>query len=323
MPYCVNCGHRLREGDSFCAYCGSPRAIIPSHQQNNEEKRLIVNEGNIHICPSCSAKVNSFQTNCPYCGHEFRDVRPSSALKEFEAKLQRVQTSKLSISERNSEPVKVNYLNPFSVLEAEIQKDHKITGVTQEKLKIIESFPIPNTKEDITEFMILASSNIDPLVLGGLNAGGRSLDNYYNSLELCKAWKVKMDQAYKKAKVSFGNDPDFYKIENIYRETNKEISSKGKLRPMILIGIIVAFLLLFGIFGLFENRKSEKQIEELNNTVEQIQIDIQNEDYDEALIKAHSLHYDATSDYKLKNKWDDQREALIEMIEEKKEESGK
>lgn len=30
----------------------------------------------------------------------------------------------------------------------------------------------------------------------------------------------------------------------------------------------------------------------------------------------------ATSDYKLKNKWVDQREAIIELIKEKKEESG-
>lgn len=246
MPFCVNCGHRILEEYSFCPYCGSPKAIIPARQQNSEQKRLIINEGNVHICPSCSAKVNSFQSNCPYCGHEFRDVRPSSALKELESKLQAVQINEQSISEQNQNPVKVNYLNPFSVMDEQrrqLLEAQNISLDTKEKIKIIESFPIPNTKEDITEFMILASSNIDPAILAGMNKSG-SWNNYYNTLELSKVWKAKMEQAYKKAKVSFGNDPDFNKIENIYRETKQEIKSKSLILPLIIVGLLVVVALL-------------------------------------------------------------------------------
>ena len=57
----------------------------------------------------------------------------------------------------------------------------------------------------------------------------------------------------------------------------------------------------------------------LEHTVQEIRIDISNGDYDSALIKAQSLHMDDNWSSESRAHWDEQRESLIRLIEEKKE----
>ena len=54
----------------------------------------------------------------------------------------------------------------------------------QQKANLIINFSVPNTREDILEFMILASSNIDVK---------KGIDD-----EVTKAWLSKLDQVYEK-----------------------------------------------------------------------------------------------------------------------------
>lgn len=105
MSFCVNCGHRLSEKDSFCAYCGSPKAVIPTRQYNYESKKENIKERTVFRCPGCGAVVNSFSANCPFCGSEFRDISPSAAVKELDARLQAVNTyeSKAFKEEKNQQ----------------------------------------------------------------------------------------------------------------------------------------------------------------------------------------------------------------------------
>lgn len=77
------------------------------------------------------------------------------------------------------------------------------------RVLLIRNYPIPNTKEDIFEFMILASSNI-------------SGDN---SFSLSEAWKSKFEQGYQKAKLLFCDEPEFEKIQTLYEKTQKRILS--------------------------------------------------------------------------------------------------
>lgn len=58
-----------------------------------------------------------------------------------------------------------------------------------QKLEMIKTFPIPNSKEDIIEFMILASSNI------GYTEQKNKMDEAYED-----AWVTKFMQGYQKAK---------------------------------------------------------------------------------------------------------------------------
>ena len=76
---------------------------------------------------------------------------------------------------------------PFWSWNGELKKD-----------ELIRTFYIPNTKEDIHEFFILAMSNIK---VGGSNTN---------------AWMVKLEQAYQKAELSFSGTPEFERLKDLY-----------------------------------------------------------------------------------------------------------
>ncbi|MCL1940687.1 MAG: hypothetical protein FWG09_02000, partial [Synergistaceae bacterium] len=81
--------------------------------------------------------------------------------------------------------------------------DSNISTTDKQKINLIRSFPIPNTKEDIFEFIILAASNVQETAYETNKKG--SADR-----KLSDAWLAKLEQAYHKAKFTFGNSSDFY-----------------------------------------------------------------------------------------------------------------
>lgn len=140
-------------------------------------KRNTVYEGELHKCPNCGELLNSFESNCPSCGYEVRGTINSNAIQNF----------------------------AFGLVQARTQ---------QEKISIIRNFPIPNTKEDILEFLILTSNNLDV-----------PFDD-----ELFFAWQSKMEQAYQKAKLVFRNETEFSSIKNIYNEACRKFKKKRRYR---------------------------------------------------------------------------------------------
>lgn len=170
---------------AFCVNCGHQinneakfctncgQVIMPHKAAPNERKPVC--DGEIYQCPSCGKTVDSFVLNCPACGYEFRDTKATISLQQFYWDLHKLNTMK-------------------------------------EKSLMIRNFPIPNSKEDIIEFMILASSNVK----GEANK------------EIFEAWVAKMEQAYQKSQLTLYNDPAFSQIAEIYEKTEKTIS-KGRI----------------------------------------------------------------------------------------------
>ena len=126
-------------------------------------------------CNNCGKELDSFTVVCPACGCEIRDKKATDSVKEF-------------------------------------YSDLLIARTTNEKAYLIRSYPIPNAKEDILEFMILACSNIP----------GEENQNIY------EAWLVKAQQAYQKAKLLFGQDSDFAKIQQIYDNCIESIDAENR-----------------------------------------------------------------------------------------------
>ena len=108
-------------------------------------------------------------------------------------------------------------------------------------INTIKSFPIPNNKEDIMEFMILASSNID---LDAYDSASGGLKNARQ--EVSNAWVSKMEQAYQKACIICKDDPEFKKIEELYSKTNNKIKfNKSKWQRFCLYLIFFWLLIIF------------------------------------------------------------------------------
>ena len=304
MAYCTKCGTKLRGSDRFCPGCG---AQVDS---GDNETRSQVFHGSIHKCPNCGETVEAFTAKCPTCGYEFRDAKGSSAVREFSERIDQLQ------SQKKLPTVFSGVAKVFGV--------GKTDNTEEQILDTIRNFAVPNTKEDVFEFMILASSNINTSVISAENSheAGANSEEEFNAMKARNdAWLAKLEQVYQKAKLSFGDDPDFSKIEEIYTRTTGSIAAaeKKKRRSSMFAGLSLAIMAALGIsFFVIKGCSHSLKERQLQQTVQEIQVDIANEDYDAALVKAQTLHMDDDWSSESEEHWDQQRESLIELIKEKK-----
>ena len=167
----------------------------------------------MHKCPNCGEILDSFISRCPLCDCEIRSNEVSSALKKFKDELEAI--------DRKNSGYNYRYLKNLN------EDDEK--SKIKRKIELIENYPIPNNKEDIKEFMILASSNFDANV-------------YNKNLEvedISDAWLAKIKQCYQKASLILENE-DFEKIQEMYSKIMKSIEETKKskiienIKPVLL-----------------------------------------------------------------------------------------
>ncbi len=170
---------------AFCSKCGKELARdakfcyecgLPVGNAGETARRTVYS-GAIHKCPSCGEVLESFVAICPTCGYELRGVTTSSSVREFSMRIDNAQSD-------------------------------------TQRVNIIRNYPIPNTKEDIIEFMILASTNIT----------GEQQKNIFD------AWLVKFEQSYQKAQIVMKDSSDLNRIKVIYDKTHKQINKEKLLR---------------------------------------------------------------------------------------------
>ena len=84
----------------------------------------------------------------------------------------------------------------------------KWTPEDTRRQSMIESFPIPNSKEDLTEFIILGTERIKPVnpIVRIFNMKARWQQEWNN------IWTAKCNQVYKKARYAMKDDPSGLKI---------------------------------------------------------------------------------------------------------------
>lgn len=182
---------------AFCVNCGQQLSegakfctncgqAVETCKTDNSERKAVY-DGKIHKCPNCGEIIDAFVSNCPACGYELRGTKATVSVQQFYWDLRRINNS-------------------------------------EEKTTMIRNYPIPNAKEDIVEFMILASSNIS----------GEADKNIF------EAWVAKFEQAYQKAKITLQNDATFTQIDNIYEKTEKTINKEKISHTTASIGNIVS-----------------------------------------------------------------------------------
>ncbi len=165
---------------AFCSECGNKLSDGARFCANCGKKiepttyqREIMYEGKIHKCPLCGEVANSFTTICPTCGYEFRSLNQKSLVKE--------------LAERIEQETSLN-----------------------KKIELITNFYVPNTREDIFDFFILAVSNLQ--------------DTVYDTDD---AWRAKLEQTYHKARIAFGNSEEFAYLEVLYNKTSEKVKKRS------------------------------------------------------------------------------------------------
>lgn len=170
-----------------------------------------------HKCPYCGEIIEAYSLQCPSCGHELRNIGAVNSMKELADRLE------------------------------ELDDD----GARE---LLVRSFPIPNTREDILEFLIMATSNIDE------NAPYGSEDEE----NLAKAWIAKSEQAVQKAEMMIPDDKAFIKAKialarksagfskalkkrGVRERPQKELSEKAQNQRLAII--IIPFMLMLTILS--------------------------------------------------------------------------
>lgn len=225
MVFCINCGQELAEGANFCANCGKAVSASPSAQ------RKTVYDGELHKCPNCGEILESFSTNCSSCGYELRGANSTSSIKLLSLKLEQLEAKR---------PLNIKTGNMFS----KAFTGGQLSSIDEQKVDLIKNYTIPNTKEDVREFIILASSNID-VKLYGMEYHSSQFQGMIVASQkaVSDAWLAKLEQAYQKAQLLFGDTQEFASIHTQYERKMKEIEKKKRQFPLFLAGTIGGSLL--------------------------------------------------------------------------------
>ena len=227
MPFCTSCGEQLPDNAAFCHRCGtrvehscgsSPYNVNSASNPYNPYASVppVRREeyvGVVYKCPNCGNTINPTETICPACGYHLSRSNPDYTVKQFSLDLMALQQRKSQENARRG---------PLGAVAKGFSDAFRI-GTDDDTALFIQSFPIPNSVEEILAFVVLAASNIDVTlskksVINRANAHYKSEDQ-----KASDAWVSKMEQAYRMAEISFPDDDLFPKIKSIYEQKMKEL----------------------------------------------------------------------------------------------------
>lgn len=146
--------------------------------------------GDIKKCPACGAMIPSFTASCPECGYEFKNIAANSSIQRLFEMLNQAELESKEDAKGLMEGLGRSFGESFSAGMGG-NKD------TRKKKAIIQNFPIPNTKDDILEFLSLAVP---------LARKPKWNNPDMNAREMYPVWKAKCEQIIMKAKFSMRED---------------------------------------------------------------------------------------------------------------------
>lgn len=327
MNYCKNCGMKLEGEVKFCPECGTfvgQQEVLqdepvqdaaeeevlqdePVQDAVEEEVLQAVYEGVIHKCPNCGGTLKALETVCSKCGYELRSVKVRSAVSEFAQKIEQIEALRVQ--------------NEWNVP----TKGKELTNTDKQKIALIRSFSIPNTKEDLYEFMILAGANIDTEVMIEYAKGEPARAE-------ADAWAAQFERAYKKAQISFFNDADLAMFEHIYREKIVEAKKLRKKRErkddIVGYGVLLALAVIIIVVVTFSVDAIRIEITEnrLEKRLEQVYDHMEEEKYELAYTETANLIFtgsNSKNSRKAKEKWTQIREQIMDILQENMENERK
>ena len=298
MAYCTKCGSTLETNAKFCTKCGA--AVDAADVQRSA--KLIK-------CPECGEPIPSFSAACPLCGYELRGSKATSSVVELSQKLDEIERNR-----PRQDKKKRLFKNP---------NQEAVTPTDERKVTLIHSFPIPNTKEDLVEFLILAASNVDPRDFAETHQSTAS------QKALTDAWYSKMNQAYAKASIALGDDPAFIQAKKKYEDVEAQVAKNRRktdlrLAAVLLICSFLSIFLICGIGNLYRCSLSPEQQLQYDIDHEEsscksdensIKSDIEDGDFDDARNKTYALEFDAELSEERYEYWEKRKEELLDTID--------
>lgn len=243
---------------AFCSKCGAQLAdgaqfcngcgAPVASAQNDGSKRVQKFVGEIRKCPNCGQELQSFQGKCPACGIELAGVSAARSVTTFFEKYQK---------------------------ETDLHR----------QMDIVKNFPIPNAKEDLLEFALLAEQQIRALTkiavsnIKSLASSFASVQEWANAQasrmtlsgkaqeaskqasdavateEQLAVWVEKLELVVQKVKLSFtGDSATIAQVSEILKSAQAETEkldaarlAKKKKKTTMIVGIILGFVLFMAV----------------------------------------------------------------------------
>lgn len=201
--------------------------LRPTPPQNLSNHKL----GNVVKCPSCGSQVIGGSAVCPECGYTFSNVSANSSAEKLQAKLDEFNRRQEERADKRG--LASSVLHNVGTAFGGDQK------VIMSKMDIISTFPVPNTRADLLEFLTMLNSRANSTGRrNGLGNGGVE--------DLSYAYWLLYTNCINKAKVSFANDSDFQYYFQSYEEKLKKTKGFiGYLRTNpTAAGLFIFFMVL-------------------------------------------------------------------------------
>ena len=192
--------------------------------------------GDVRKCPACGAIVPSMAAKCPECGYEFTNVEANSSTRLLMQKIDEIQAQYAELT------ANVDNKDESAIRTRGYQVKRQLNDRTAQ---LIQNFPIPNTREDLIEFLTLCigNSKADSVMLDGNDP-------------VTPAWRKKLQQVIAKVKVALPNDQQAQELIDEYEGKRENSKKKGK---KIAIGIVVLIVIALLIAFLVPKEMSPKE----------------------------------------------------------------
>ncbi len=185
--------------------------------ENESTERRQVFVGNIRKCPSCGAQIATDTAKCPSCGFVIEKEKISSAMDEFAKKFVALQSD-------------------------------------AEKREFVESYPIPNNKEDLRGFLNYAANQRD-----------KDYPTPANKAFWVDAWNNKCRLIVNQVVDIFGSDAEFMQYIRTYKaEVEKSSSENKKLKGRLcfakiakISAVAAVVLALVCVIGWKQKKRAE------------------------------------------------------------------
>lgn len=180
--------------------------------------------GDVRKCPACGAIVPSMAAKCPECGYEFTNVEANSSTRLLMQKIDEIQAQYAELT------ANVDNKDESTIRTRGYQVKRQLNDRTAQ---LIQNFPIPNTREDLIEFLTLCigNSKADSIMLDGNDP-------------VTPAWRKKLQQVIAKVKVALPNDQQAQELIEEYEGKRENSKKKGKKNAIGIVVLIVVACLI-------------------------------------------------------------------------------
>lgn len=320
MKFCTNCGKQLNDDAKFCDTCGAPISgtqtpPTPGANENvaDETKRKEVFVGERRKCPVCGVEISAFALTCPN-GHELSGVKVSNIAKEFH--------------------------------------DGLIKYEGKEERDFVASFPIPNEREELGNFMLMVASILKQDMQNGADQMRvSSFTSKFDEIKSKVYMMLKADDPIvgetKKWEASINEMYDNYKkiieeraILNKKKQKEQERKNRKWERKrnslwynasnetkglIIFFGVAFALIILgLGSLSIPHDIKTKNETRRLENLYTEVTTLIENKNYEAAQLALQNMvwSYDLSGwdkeEYRnAKNLWAGKKKELQNLIDER------